>query len=35
MQKIDPSSNVKVILYNTVYIIKINEKNIIYSIIYD
>lgn len=35
MQKIDPSSNVKVILYNIVYIIKINEKIIIYSIIYD
>lgn len=35
LQKIDASSNVKVIFYNTVYIIKINAKNIIYSIVHD
>lgn len=35
LQEIDPSSNVKVIFYNTVYIIKINAKNIIYSIVHD
>lgn len=35
LQEIDPSSNVKVIFYNRVYIIKINAKNIIYSIVHD